>query len=430
LKRRLSAAKLSDQIPLGVPYQDKQPDQDPRRGGDMKIPHNSLRDIATVLLLSLSLCLPACGVPTQADQREPLQIDSATVQMLESFPVQVQVLIKGTLADGCTVIDTVDRRFDPQEGIFWVEIDSTRTAGDDCIQAPVPFEEVVPLDVYGLPAGTYMVDINGVRETFGLNVDNVLPDAELPNPASLYCQEQGYMLEIRSDEQGNQVGVCVFPDGSECDEWAFFRGECGPAAPSEDTGSVPSDWATYAHGRFGYQFSYPPDATLREAGVQGFPTDELPEGKTMDEYVAELEEAYGDALCVSVGYGLGYVNFSAPVNQGFRYATCGRTGVGAGEMIDKSDTIVIAGQSYTATGFEFIGDEERCEALYCHNETFVLQLPDGTRIEYGAAPSDAAYEEYLASTRDVLLQIVASFVPGGRDPAGTLGRRLSMLPAA
>jgi len=48
----------------------------------------------------------------------------------------------------------------------------------------------------------------------------------LPNPASKYCVDQGYKLEIRSDEAGNQYGVCLFPDGSECEEWAFFRGEC------------------------------------------------------------------------------------------------------------------------------------------------------------------------------------------------------------
>ena len=48
----------------------------------------------------------------------------------------------------------------------------------------------------------------------------------LPNPASKYCIDQGYELEIRTDEEGNQYGVCIFPDGSECEEWEYFRGEC------------------------------------------------------------------------------------------------------------------------------------------------------------------------------------------------------------
>jgi hypothetical protein len=40
--------------------------------------------------------------------------------------------------------------------------------------------------------------------------------------------EKGYTSQIRTSSDGSQYGVCIFPDGSECDEWAFFRGECGP----------------------------------------------------------------------------------------------------------------------------------------------------------------------------------------------------------
>src|SRR5512145_969308 len=55
-----------------------------------------------------------------------------------------------------------------------------------------------------------------------------LPQASLPNPASAYCEQQANRLEIRTAADGSQSGVCIFPDGSECDEWAYFRGECGP----------------------------------------------------------------------------------------------------------------------------------------------------------------------------------------------------------
>ena len=51
--------------------------------------------------------------------------------------------------------------------------------------------------------------------------------AQLANPASEYCIQQGGKLEIRKDDQGNEYGVCIFEDGNECEEWAFFRGECG-----------------------------------------------------------------------------------------------------------------------------------------------------------------------------------------------------------
>ena len=52
-------------------------------------------------------------------------------------------------------------------------------------------------------------------------------EPQLANPASVFCEENGGTLEIR-DEADGQVGVCVFPDGSECEEWAYYRGECGP----------------------------------------------------------------------------------------------------------------------------------------------------------------------------------------------------------
>lgn len=48
----------------------------------------------------------------------------------------------------------------------------------------------------------------------------------IPNPASVYCEEQTGTLEIRTDADGNQRGFCLFADGSECEEWKFFQGEC------------------------------------------------------------------------------------------------------------------------------------------------------------------------------------------------------------
>jgi dipeptidase D len=56
--------------------------------------------------------------------------------------------------------------------------------------------------------------------------------AGMPNPASEFCVAQGYQSEIR-EEGGGQVGYCLFPDGSECEEWAFYRGECAPASEGE-----------------------------------------------------------------------------------------------------------------------------------------------------------------------------------------------------
>jgi putative hemolysin len=40
------------------------------------------------------------------------------------------------------------------------------------------------------------------------------------NPAAVYCLALGYSAD------GEQ---CAFPDGTRCEQWAFYRGECGGA---------------------------------------------------------------------------------------------------------------------------------------------------------------------------------------------------------
>jgi putative hemolysin len=62
--------------------------------------------------------------------------------------------------------------------------------------------------------------------------------SEVANPASAFCEEQDGTVEIRTAEDGSQRGVCVFADGSECDEWAFYRGECQPGTADETDVSV------------------------------------------------------------------------------------------------------------------------------------------------------------------------------------------------
>ncbi len=180
-------------------------------------------------LLFLAGLLAACSGLAHDGQPVGAQVDEVDVLVLESFPVQIEVVIRGTLPDGCTTIDRVEQVFDPDENTFWIDLSTVRRSDEVCTQALVPFEETVSLDVYGLAAGAYTVVVNDVRDTFTLEVDNLSSDAQLPNPASAYCEEQGYRVAIRTGDQGNQYGVCVFTDGSECDEWAFFRGDCGPA---------------------------------------------------------------------------------------------------------------------------------------------------------------------------------------------------------
>jgi putative hemolysin len=89
-----------------------------------------------------------------------------------------------------------------------------------------------------------------------------VPNADMPNPASVHCEEQGNRLEIRTAADGSQTGYCIFPDGSECDEWAYLRGECAPASAPTEAPIDPSDyegWWTYTHAGYGFSIMLPPD---------------------------------------------------------------------------------------------------------------------------------------------------------------------------
>ncbi len=40
-----------------------------------------------------------------------------------------------------------------------------------------------------------------------------MPQADMPNPASVYCTQNGNKLEIQTASDGSQNGICIFPDG-------------------------------------------------------------------------------------------------------------------------------------------------------------------------------------------------------------------------
>ena len=97
-------------------------------------------------------------------------VDEIDILILEIFPVQINVIASGNLPDPCTEISEVIKE---REGdTFFITIKTYRSPGF-CIQVIVPFEEIIPLEVYGLTAGTYTVDVNGVQATFDLEVDNI-----------------------------------------------------------------------------------------------------------------------------------------------------------------------------------------------------------------------------------------------------------------
>ncbi len=65
------------------------------------------------------------------------------------------------------------------------------------------------------------------------------PGSQIANPASTHCVEKGGQLEMWREEAG-VFGVCAFADGTRCEEWRFFRGECSPGDCAAEDGRCES----------------------------------------------------------------------------------------------------------------------------------------------------------------------------------------------
>lgn len=117
--------------------------------------------------------LPTEALPVgEYETGEEVAVESIETIFLESFPLQVHAIVKGNLPDGCTTIRETQGERDGD--VFYIRIYTQRPVDAICTQALVPFEESIPLDVYGLPAGAYAVRAYGLETEFVFTQDNIL----------------------------------------------------------------------------------------------------------------------------------------------------------------------------------------------------------------------------------------------------------------
>ncbi len=157
---------------------------------------NDSKSLLTTLLvlavLGALLALAGCATPGQTPTSsadlpadavdkitEVASVEEVETLLLESFPVQVQVLARGTLPDDCTTLGEAD--IERTDNVFTVSLSTVRPAVAECKEGKLSFEQTINLDAEGLPAGKYVVDVNGVKSNFTLDVDNAL----LPEPTAV-----------------------------------------------------------------------------------------------------------------------------------------------------------------------------------------------------------------------------------------------------
>jgi hypothetical protein len=134
------------------------------------------------------------------------------VQFLESFPVQINILVRGMLPDACSFIESIAQKREAQT--FRIALNFARHPDARCAPVLTPFEQIVPLDVLGLPAGTYNIEVNGDQVSFVLPEDNIPPpvgepggwscaDVGRPDP----CNNWLFGVDMLSSEEGWAVGL-------------------------------------------------------------------------------------------------------------------------------------------------------------------------------------------------------------------------------
>ena len=200
-------------------------------------------------------------------------------------------------------------------------------------------------------------------------VSTEMPQANMPNPASVFCVEQGFKSEIRTATDGSQSGVCIFPDGSECDEWAYFRGECAPptqsgqnSSPTEIPTAMPIDpadyqgWWTYTHAIYGFSIMLPEDWSVDETTVN----DPLMNGHMLNLNTEGL-------------------NIRMTFRQIDEDILLWPTGVGAGEFVEQG-TLDVAGQS--ARRIYFVCPNGEINSIWYHGNEDSPNIQRGN-LEFG-----------------------------------------------
>lgn len=72
--------------------------------------------------------------------------------------------------------------------------------------------------------GNGTVNAATLDDEWDMHTQEPTENTQIANPASVYCIEQGGELVIYDFADG-QKGYCKLADGSECEEWEFFRSE-------------------------------------------------------------------------------------------------------------------------------------------------------------------------------------------------------------
>jgi putative hemolysin len=176
----------------------------------------SKRNVLIISLALLALVLAACGAPQSAPVTPAATPQSATPQSASpqnATPMSLadarQIASQSACLQSGTLKDTAV--YNPNSNTWWIDMAADKP---NCNPACV-------VDVK-----TKTAEVNWRCTGAVPPAATQPPAANIANPASENCVKQGGTVSIQKNSDGSEYGLCVFPDGKQCEEWAMQRGEC------------------------------------------------------------------------------------------------------------------------------------------------------------------------------------------------------------
>jgi len=177
----------------------------------------SLLFVVLALTLILNACSPFTITSVSGEQPTPIveydspsagnqavTVDQVEVEVGVGSPIPVRVIVSANLPDPCSQVEHTEIKQDGSN--FIITLSATPDVGgpavDGCIKDALPFKMGIPLNVVGLPAGSYAVTVNGSRADFKL--DSGSSTSSLPLRAA---DMPIVKVDLQVDDVNIEVGV-------------------------------------------------------------------------------------------------------------------------------------------------------------------------------------------------------------------------------
>ena len=121
-------------------------------------------------------------------------VTDVSPRVTDTFPAHVLLRVVGEFFCGCENLGRVTQQRDENRFSVVINNGPCRT-GVGCVMGPERYTTSIALPVYGLPAGEYSYDVNGITGTFELPRDNALA-GDCPYVSEEWCRYPGFLVDL------------------------------------------------------------------------------------------------------------------------------------------------------------------------------------------------------------------------------------------